>query len=216
MILNRDVLFIHVPKTGGMSVTTKLLEILPKPIYYAVPKGHEGKIEDPNIIVSIGDRHGNLQDAKEWVESLGMSLDSFKKILVAIRNPYDMEVSRYFYLQLGHPWDKGQAQTIALEGDFEKFAVESLYFGRKQSEVYKYFVIDKKKPSNLSVLRFENLQQDFKNALFEIGIEFDVPLPIVNKTKHGHYKEYLTPKAEKAIYQRYKWVFDNGFYEREL
>lgn len=215
MILNQDILFIHVPKTGGMAMTTKLLEVLPRPIYYAVPKGHEGKIKDPNIIISIGDRHGNLREAKKWVESLGMSLNSFKKILVAIRNPYDMEVSRYFYLRLGHPWDRGQAQKIALEGDFEKFAVESLYHGRKLSEVEKYFVIEGKMPSNINVLRFENLQTDLKTALLEVGIEFGDPLPVVNKTKHGHYREYLTSKAEQAIYKRYKWLFDNDYYERE-
>ncbi len=212
MIFNQDVLFLHVPKTGGMAITNKLLEVLPRPIYYAVPKGHEGKIEDPNIVVSIGDRHGNLREAKKWVESLGMSLDSFKKILVAVRNPYDMEVSRYFYLRLGHPWDRGQAQKIALKGDFEKFAVESLYHGRELSEIYKYFEIDGKIPSNINILRFENLQADLKNALFEVGIEFGDPLPIVNKTKHGHYREYLTPKAEKAIYKRYQWLFARGFY----
>ena len=98
----------------------------------------------------------------------------------------------------------------------KKFAVESLYHGRKLSEVYKYFEIEGKMPSNINVLRFENLQADLKNALLEVGIEFGSPLPIVNKTKHGHYREYLTPKAEKAIYKRYEWLFDNGFYEREV
>ncbi len=215
MIFNQDILFIHVPKTGGMAITTKLLEVLPRPIYYAVPQGHEGKIEDPNIIISVGNRHGNLQEAKEWVASLGRSLDSFKKILVAIRNPYDMEVSRYFYLRLGHPWDKGQAQKIALEGDFEKFAIESLYFGRRLSKIEDYFILDEKMPSNLTVLRFENLESDLQTALSEVGIEFGSHLPVVNQTKRSHYREYLTPKAEKAIYQRYQWVFDHGYYDRE-
>ncbi len=215
MIFNRDILFIHVPKTGGMAITTKLLEVLPRPIHYAVPKGHEGKIQDSNIIVTVGDRHGNLQEAREWVETFERNLNSFKKILVAVRNPYDMEVSRYFYLRLGHSWDKGQAQKIALEGNFEKFAVESLYFGRKLSLIEKYFVLNDKIPANLSILRFENLELDLKTALSEVGVEFGANLPIVNQTKRGHYKDYLTPKAEKAIYHRYQWIFDHGFYERE-
>ncbi|NES03665.1 MAG: hypothetical protein F6K22_12915 [Okeania sp. SIO2F4] len=214
MICNKDVLFLHVPKTGGMAVTAKLLEILPRPVYYAVPEGHQGKITDPKVKITIGNRHGTLNEAKEWVEKLGMTLESFKKIIAFVRNPYDMEVSRYFYLQLGHPWDKGQAQSIALEGNFEKFAIESLYFGRKSSEIYKYFVINGEVPQNMTILRYENLESELKNSLSEVGIDFGEPLPVLNQTKRGKYQEYLTPKAEEGIYQRYQWLFNFGFYPR--
>lgn len=216
MLFNQDLLFLHVPKTGGMAVTKKLLEILPKPIYYALPEGAKDKAHNPpDIIAAVGKRHGNLQQAQEWIAGYGKTLASFKKIIATIRNPYAMEVSRYFYLRLGHPWDKGKAQKIALANDFETFAVESPYFGRKSSKVEDYFVLNGITPNNLVVIKNEQLESDLKKLLAELNILLDSPITKLNSTKHSSYQQYLTPKAEVAIYNRYKWLFDAGFYQRE-
>ena len=37
MIFSKDVLFIHVPKTGGMSTSGYLLDMLPRPVYLTHP-----------------------------------------------------------------------------------------------------------------------------------------------------------------------------------
>jgi hypothetical protein len=217
MLFNQDLLFLHVPKTGGMAVTQKLLEILPKPIYYGLPKGCNYKAHNPlEIIITVGKRHGNLQDAQKWVAEYGKTLASFKKIVAAIRNPYAMEVSRYFYLRIGHSWDQAEAQKIALNNDFETFAVNSAYFGRKLSRIEDYFLLDGIIPDNLKVIKQEQLEVDLAEILAELNITLDTPIIKVNNTKHKDYHQYLTPKAEVAIYQRYQWLFDAGFYQREL
>lgn len=216
MLFNQDLLFLHVPKTGGMAVTEKLLEILPKPIYYALPDGAKDKVHNPpNIIATVGKRHGNLQQAQEWIAEYGKTLASFKKIIATIRNPYAMEVSRYFYLRLGHPWDQGKAQKIALSSDFETFAVQSPYFGRKSSKVEDYFVLNGITPNNLVVIKNEQLDLDLQKLLGELKIPLNSPITKLNSTKHSDYHQYLTPKAEVAIYSRYQWLFDAGFYQRE-
>jgi hypothetical protein len=216
MLFNQDLLFLHVPKTGGMAVTNKLLEILPKPIYYALPEGFNNKAHQPPEIMAVaGKRHGNLQDAKKWVAEYGKTLASFKKIIATIRNPYAMEVSRYFYLRVDRAWDQGNAQTIALNNDFETFTLESLYFGRKSSQIEKYFVLDNITPDNLTVIRQEQLHADLAKVLAELNITLDTPIAKINITKHQDYHQYLTPKAEAVIYQRYQWLFDVGFYQRE-
>ena len=216
MLFNQDLLFLHVPKTGGMAVTQKLLDVLPKPIYYALPEGAKNKVHNPPEIIAVaGKRHGNLQQAREWVAEYGKTLASFKKIIANVRNPYAMEVSRYFYLRLGHPWDRGKAQKIALDSDFETFAVQSPYFGRKSSLVQHYFLIDGKIPNNLVVIKHEQLHSDLAKVLAELNITLDSSITKVNSTKHADYHQYLTPKAETAIYQRYQWLFDAGFYPRE-
>ncbi len=217
MLFNQDLLFLHVPKTGGMAVTEKLLEVLPKPIYYALPEVVKDKAHNPPEIIAVaGKRHGNLQQAQEWVKEYGKTLASFKKIVAGIRNPYAMEVSRYFYLRLGHPWDKGQAQKIALESDFETFAVKSRYFGRKSSQIEKYFLINGTIPNNLTVIRHEQLYSDLAKVLAELNLNLNTAIARINSTKHADYQQYLTPKAEEAIYQRYRWLFDSGFYSREI
>lgn len=217
MLFNQDLLFLHVPKTGGMAVTKKLLEILPKPIYYALPDGDQDKAHNPpEIIATVGKRHGNLQQAQEWVAEYGKTLGSFKKIIAGVRNPYAMEVSRYFYLRLGYAWDKGKAQQIALNNDFETFAVESPYFGRKPSQIEDYFLLNGSTPNNLIVIRHEQLYSDLQQVLTELNITLDSPISQINETKHKDYDQYLTPKTERAIYSRYQWLFDSGFYQREI
>ena len=217
MLFNQDLLFLHVPKTGGMAVTNKLLNILPKPIYYALPEGAKDKFHNPpQIIATPGKRHGNLQEAQEWISQYDKTLASFKKIVATVRNPYAMEVSRYFYLRLGHAWDRGQAQTIALENDFETFAIKSPYFGRQDSQVENYFVINGAIPDNLVVIKNESLHSDLGNVLSELDLTMDEPIQKLNETKHDDYSQYIiTPEAEVAIYNRYQWLFDSGFYQRE-
>lgn len=216
MLFSQDLLFLHVPKTGGMAVTQKLLNVLPKPIYYALPEGAKNKVHNPPDIIAVaGKRHGNLQQAQEWVAEYGKTLASFKIIIATVRNPYAMEVSRYFYLRLGHPWDRGKAQKIALDSDFETFAVQSPYFGRKSSLVEKYFLLNGKIPDNLIVIKHEQLYSDLAKVLAELDITLASSITKVNSTKHADYHQYLTPKAEAAIYQRYQWLFDAGFYPRE-
>lgn len=216
MLFNQDLLFLHVPKTGGMAVTKKLLDILPKPIYYALPDGANDKAHNPPEIIAIaGKRHGNLKQAQDWVAEYGKTLASFKKIVATIRNPYAMEVSRYFYLRLGHPWDKGKAQQMALENDFATFAIKSPYFGRKLSRVEDYFLVDGTMPENMMVIKQEQLNSDLTKVLAQLELTLETPITKINGTKHADYRQYITAESEAAIYQRYQWLFDAGFYQRE-
>lgn len=216
MLFNRDLLFLHVPKTGGMAVTQKLLDVLPKPIYYALPEGAKNKVHNPPEVIAVGGkRHGNLQQAKDWVMEYGKTLSSFKKIIATIRNPYAMEVSRYFYLRLDRPWDRGKAQAIALNSDFETFAIESPYFGRKLSRVEDYFLIDGAIPDNMTIIKQEQLNADLNRVLTELDLSLGSDVVRKNGTKHEDYHQYMTSKAEVAVYQRYQWLFDRGFYPRE-
>ena len=216
MLFNQDLLFLHVPKTGGMAVTQKLLDILPKPIYCALPEGAKNKVHNPPEIIAVaGKRHGNLQQAQDWLSQYGKNLASFKKIVATIRNPYAMEVSRYFYLRLNRPWDRGKAQTIALNSDFTTFALESPYFGRKLSCVEDYFLVNGTMPESMAIVKQEQLDADLDRVLAELNLTLNAPVAKKNGTKHADYHEYLTPQAEAAIYQRYQWLFDTGFYKRE-
>lgn len=216
MLFNQDLLFLHVPKTGGMAVTQKLLDILPKPIYYALPEGAKNKVHNPPAVIAVaGKRHGNLKQAQDWIKEYDRTLASFKKIVATIRNPYAMEVSRYFYLRLDRPWDRGKAQEIALNSDFEAFALKSPYFGRKLSRVEDYFLVDGIMPKNMAIIKQEQLNVDLGKILAELGLTLGSDVAKKNGTKHADYHQYLTPQAEVAVYERYQWLFDAGFYQRE-
>jgi hypothetical protein len=213
VLWNRQLLFIHVPKTGGMSITKHLMRWLPGPVYLAVPEGHEPRNPPQQVRVVAGRRHATLDQARDALAPYGLNLHDVPLITAVVRNPYDMEVSRFFYLRKGNPWDSGPDQELAMSGNFEEFA---LGVARRSLRMERYYTIDGLTPSNLHLLRFERLQEDFGR----LAALVDLPktaghLPRANATEHRRYREYMTQRAAEAVYRRYQWVFDSGLYERE-
>ncbi len=209
MICNETLIFVHVPKTGGMSITEALLKCLPRPVYYFLPSAESARAPK-DVDIMPGRRHEFLEEAIGLAAGLGITP---KRIIACIRNPYEMEVSRFFYLRKGRPWDKGPAQDLAMTNDFVKFAVGSPYHGRTASQIEHYFEVDGKIPPTLRILRHESLDEDFAAAMTDMDLKA-VPLPRHNVTRHDRFDRYLTPDAEEAIYKRFQWVFDTGLYDR--
>lgn len=210
MIFNDDLLFIHVPKTGGMSVTHLLLDVLPRPVYYTLPDPDE---DDPveGVRRLAGKRHESLSEAAEVLAPFGRDLGEFRMIVAVLRNPYALEVSRYAYLQKGYPWDAGHNQDLALHHDFETFARMSTDHARTPLDTF--FLRDGVRPPNLRILRQEHLEDDLSRALLELGVTAG-ELPRRNASHHDDYRRYYTEGAEAAVYERYRWVFESDFYPR--
>lgn len=237
MVFNEDVLFVHVPKTGGSSVTVHLLDVLARPVYLSQPH-HDPDLTDPGIVQLPGIRHETLAEARDLLAGLGFSLDRFRVILATIRNPYDLDVSRYAYLRTGNAWERGAEQELAMANSFEEFAVRNRHRGghwttdgpddatgiefarngrnghRYRNDLRAFFTVDGRVPANLRVLRFEHLVEDVQAALRGIGVGAHPPFPWLNRSPHDHYLGYYTPRAEAAVYRRYRWAFDEGLYPR--
>lgn len=213
LIFCRDILYVHVPKTGGMSVTRYLLQNLPRPIYYTIPD-FDKSIADPGVVQIAGLRHESLPEAAAIARQFGFELSDFQVILGALRDPYAMEVSRFAYLQKGHSWDKGHNQRLAMEEDFETFAVQSIDHAGTERPIQSFFLVDGKMPPNMKVLKAENLAEELRAALVDVGIFPTGDLVRENTSSHLDPLLYYTPAAEEAVAKRYKWIFDNGFYPR--
>ena len=212
MIFNDKVCFIHAPKTAGMSLTNMLLEQLEKPVYYYVPKGHA--MAQNGVVICEGLRHETLAQAEKRLMEKGRSLSEFKIIFSIIRNPYDLEVSRYHYLKLGHSWDKGKAQEIALNENFKSFAEKAPLYGHLPGKFEQFYVVRGSFLSNMKILRFESLDLQIKLQLGEYLPNYS-SIPRDNVTSRDKYHKYLDSETEIYIYQKYKWIFDHGFYPRE-
>ncbi len=208
MIFSKDLLFLHVPKTGGMSITELLLETLRGPVYYSHP--NEAATGDHKVVHIDGIRHETLEQARDIVASYGFALESFPAILMVVRNPYALEVSRYSYLRGGHPWDFGFDQTLALTRDFTTFARNS----HESPDLSRYFFLGREVLQNLRVIRFERMGEDLPAALSDIGVPCDRALPHENRSRHGDYRTYYDRLAEEAVYRRHRWFFDLSLYER--
>jgi hypothetical protein len=214
MIFTNEILFVHVPKTGGMSVTELLLKVLPRPVYYSHPHEPNAELAAQGVVEFSGDRHEPMALCREVLAQHGIDITKLKVIIAVIRNPYEMEVSRFSYLQNGHAWDAGLNQELAMTGDFETFARDSVDHGGAARPIQSYFELDGALPKNLRVLHQENLATELREALADIGVNGALELPRVNTTAHASWPGYYTRGAEAAVYERYRWVFDYGFYPR--
>lgn len=98
MVFSKDVLFIHVHKAGGTSVTSYLLDALERPVRYVSRASVEG--DDPGLIHIHGNPHQRLAEARDFVRTHGFALEEFPLILAVVRNPYDIFVSHYAWQKL--------------------------------------------------------------------------------------------------------------------
>ncbi len=240
MIFSKDVLFIHVPKTGGMSTSGYLLDILPRPVYLTHPaEVWNDDLPWRGIVQIVGRRHESLMEARDVVARHGFDIHRFPIILATIRNPYDLEVSRYTYLRIGYHWERGAEQDLALSNTFEEYAVMNEERGgswatseltihlpaayaaddaappRYPNELKDFYTLDGGIPDNLCMIRFENLVGDLLDALRSVGIDGCAnDFPWVNQSRRDSFLAYYTRRAEQAVYRRYRWVFDRGLYPR--
>lgn len=214
MILGRQVLFVHVPKTGGMAVTRYLLAALPRPLWYTHPD-HDPAL-DEGVIQLQGIRHETLAESVAIAARVGIDAHRLPLMLGVLRNPYALEVSRFAYLQKGHPWDAGANQDLALAGDFEAFATQSTDHGGSERPIEAYFEIEGAIPAAMRILRQETLHEELPQVLHEAGITVPptATLAAENESRHGPWIDYYSRAAAEAVAARYRWVFDHGFYDR--
>lgn len=241
VLFDDKLLFVHVPKTAGVSITKFLIDNSPGKItlveeqyrpHPSIPLPARVRVKlrvkkllqaggiwlPRSVTIVDGNPHARLSQAQECVVKFGRRLDDFCAILAVIRNPYDLEVSRYHYLRMGWHGVRGLArgveQKIAMEGDFEKFALNAPYHGRLPARIEEWYEIEGRMPENLRILRFERLEEDLRRVLGEF-YPVKAKLPRLNATKHEPYASYLSPRSEEAIYNKYRWLFDRQFYGRE-
>jgi hypothetical protein len=211
MIWNNNVLFIHAPKTAGMSMTNLLLSSLDGDVNITGP--NEKKYRKGNVIHWPGRRHESLYDAESVLTYMNRSIFSFEKIFVVMRNPYDLELSRYSYLKQGHDWDKGRAQDLAMNSSYKEYLREAPFFGMNPPRLDVYYAINGCIPKNLVVLKFENLKSDI-NFYMKEYLKGDIRLERVNHSKHPDYVSVYDKESEELCYRRNHWFFEKGFYSR--
>lgn len=213
MIWNNDVLFIHVPKTGGMSVTDFLERALEPPVFASVPPGHENSASLVTFVP--GTRHERLYEAEKILASYGRDLSSFKVIIAGMRNPYEMEVSRFHHIKT-HFFDQPLINVnIIKNGGFEAFVRDSNFYGKTPPAIEEFYTLRGDYLPNLKPFRTEDIEGGLRSTLAGHA-DVSVPLPHINKTEHDDWRSFITPEAEEAIYTRFKWLFDHGGYARLL
>ncbi len=190
-----------------------LLETLAEPLYCTLPPDHV--MDLPSRITRVaGTAHESLAEAHLVLQSRGVALEQLPLVLACVRDPYELEVSRYAFLRQDlNSYNHTAQQALALLGSFELFATVSAPHGDQPIE--SYFLLDGVVPDNLRIIRLENADRELAGALEQAGVDTpELSLPRRNQSSHEAFERYFTPAAEEAVYEKYKWVFDAGLYPR--
>jgi len=218
MVFNKDVLFLHLGKTGGMSVSQYLCQVLAPPVYSTIPEEvfntGEYKKRGHEILLPFH-RHANLPEASEYLKKRhNLSIDDFKVIIVVIREPVDLQYSYYNHLHKPKVIQRlskkpaNQKLLEAAQSDFNDFVLQG--FTHNRGGVGDFFEIDGKIPSNMKIVHFENLAFDIPKIVQAYAIK-TIEFPHVNNSKRGAIPE-LTLEAKKIIKKNFEWVYQHNFY----
>lgn len=172
-------IFVHIPKTGGMSIQKWLLD-------------------NTNSYVTKGSKHYTLQGLEEKYGKFDFSF-------ATVRNPWDWCVSWYFFKRdralrrINNPKNKGkfslEYNQKVLE-DFEKgfdYFIETTTLQPQNTRIQEIS----------SVLKLENIQEDIKDIANKFNI--DAKIPVVNLSNRSRdYTIYYNNKTKDIVYNKFK------------
>jgi len=215
----KKIYYIHLPKTGGTSITKFIRENYPS-------------IE---II-----EHGTLPKNCNFKTPMGYNsgtkeiLNNDSYFFASLRNPYDYWVSNFFYgrkhTRHNHWFWFNNYKRDDIKNHFKLFVnyVYDIYSNdQRETEIltsyYNCFCYDKNKNLLLNnVVKLENLNNDLLNIFEENNLKinispekyFEKKENVLNKTTHNKYDFYYTEEIknrisemEQKIINKYNYVF---------
>ena len=223
MIFTRDLIFIHIGKTGGMSCADYLLHNLQPPIHSC---SHESMAEAEAVkldgLIPIPDvhRHCTLAEALEFIARFnGQPLSRFSKVVAVIRHPYTLEYSFYRHLQKPRVralrWDEPNLLTLA-DGDFRTF-VEQADYHREGHPQEAFVRLGNDIPDAVELVSLEELAEAFPRAVSPfLKPEAAYPFPHHNRTEYDEeLGAVLTDDVRALLYRKHRFMFDSGLYSTD-
>lgn len=213
MLISNDFVFLHFPKTAGKSLTKYMIGAWPDPIRGYVSKNQRGELADvmrPGVTFEVTGGHEDMRKAARVLRDQGRRIHDMKAVFVCIRNPYDIAVSTYFFMRETYPYNLGSRRfQAASEQSFEEF-----WLGDVDNMPQRWLTLNGRVLANRRIIRYEHLLEDLDALSQEFGFR-ESTLPHLNAGNRDHYSVYMTPRAEAAIFAKYRYLFDAGHYVRE-
>jgi hypothetical protein len=216
LLFNSEVLFVHVPKAGGTSVSVFLFDVLTRPIWYVRETDYE-RADHDGLIRLPGRPHAKLAEADSILRRNGLDVRRMRLVLAVVRNPYEAAVSEYAYFRRPDvpPRAQGLVHQRARDLSFPEYVAQVMATpGHFTARLDQFYTLQGQMPANMRVIRFEALADGVRSALREIGIDSPVPFPWLNASKHDDYVSYYDSAAEEMVFRRFRWVFERGYYDR--
>ncbi|WP_171124205.1 MULTISPECIES: sulfotransferase family protein [unclassified Ruegeria] len=195
---NIKVIFVHIPKSGGSTVTT----VLKRDRFF----GRQVNPRDP--------RDKNIDYISQYFDLLGADANDYFKFSF-VRNPWDRFVSGYHYVCQRRP----EITEVTEHGSFKEFA-QALSQGPEKFLQIRYFqpqylyLTDASGNMPLDFVgRFERFDDDLRKALKQIGMRRLV-IRHRKQSKRTDYRDYYDQETRDIVgrvYARDIDVFNYAF-----
>lgn len=216
---SRKFIFIHYPKTGGNSIQKSLLEYSDDalvPTRFTSRSGYKEDFDTYNSKYRTH-KHSTLHNYRQELEpSLFKNLFKF----TTIRNPWDRMISYYFspHRQTSK-WSREKfIEFVNKVSPLRHFTVSKSNFRtvRKFNKLrYRFKRPCKRLNAEIDyIMKFENLEDDFKTVCNKVGIP-ETPLPVINRSTRKHYSRYYDEELVKLVGNRFWEEIEFGCYSFE-
>ena len=204
-------IFIHVGKTGGMSMREVLRPICEEPEKFRMRRPPKLIRERPNPLYTAWETlllHAKARDVQREIPA--ETFRSFYKFAF-VRNPWDLQVSMYHFI-LRDPEVPRHEEVKAL-GGFDQFVewvvTERQPYPKGITKLQSEMIVDLQgRPTMDFVGRYETLSADFTHVARVLGLT--APLPHKNQSLHRDYRTYYnshTPATGgRSFSERYRVV----------
>jgi hypothetical protein len=182
--------FIHIPKTGGSTISSALSQNTFKYLPERINK-HKCSALDPHEWTI---KHSRIHELDTRYQNF--------YCFTFVRNPWDLMVSSYsWWTQKTSLISRKKYGKLLKQLGFKSFIISNSSYINEcyhKNEGQLYWLND----TIDFVGKFENLQQDFNTICDKIGIPHQ-QLPHKNKSKHKHYTEYYDDETREIVAERY-------------
>lgn len=223
MIFNDDVLYCHIPKTGGISTRIFIKQNLAGACDFFLD-------DSP-----FPDEHVPLRDVEKWTDR---PLDSFKLVLAVVREPYEQVLSQWVHWRdsyarggrhvcemtaavnptmahwmLDPYWHFGYFYEQRRNGLSDQEALKKVF----RLSYYPYWLtVDDEFPANLTMVPYANLRNGVLAALAPFLPSKATGFPHKNKSAERDARQYYTPTSMRSVEEHYPWAFEASCPKRNV
>jgi hypothetical protein len=202
-----NILFIHIPKTGGSSVKKYFFDKYNKYDDNDTLCGFNTNIKD----IPINSDHFTLNNMLEFYNDK-IHIDNLK-IISIVRNPYNRLISNIFYILRCY---KNTNTTTYIDSEFNDIILKELTYYLENNfhcdNHYRpqYEFICNKFNKDVTILKFE----DLNNEMIKIGFsDFNIKINVNEDIPQETYIQYLNNDSIILINKIYKKDFEIFGYE---
>lgn len=201
MILHQlKIIFIHIRKTGGNSITLFLKDYVSDIVLTKESK--LGKIDGIEIISELDGKEKIKHNYLQWYfENYSEKIFNNYTKFAVVRNPYDRMMSYYFYKSKQKPNQKTK---------FERKVFIRVLFALDTQ--VKYLKVDGKIPRDVIIVKYENMIDEMSRIEKLKNMDWN-KFPQIDVSKNSilgnnKYQEFLTDELKKLIYKKFKEDFE--------